>query len=118
MLYFITQSSFDKFTIMKEIIDLYNLCANLFDYLEHGKGRYYMMSFAGHLDDVVRLYYKWPVKNIAQLWVKHALNIYNNDTLNKFGILLNDAINGDCSKSDPNLQNILCQINRTCNQSD
>jgi hypothetical protein len=76
------------------------------------------MSFAGHLDDVVRLYYKWPVKKIAQLWVKNALNNYNNDTLNKFGTLLNEAINGDCTKSDPNLENILCQINNTCNYFD
>ena len=112
------RACFDKFTIMKEIIDLYNLCVNLFDYLEHGKGRYHMMSFVGHLDDVIRLYYKWPVKNIAQLWVKNALNSHNTDTINKFGILLNEAINGDCTKSDPILQNILCQINKTCNQSD
>jgi hypothetical protein len=102
---------------MKEIIELYNLCANLFDYLDQGKGRYHMMSFAGHLDDVVHLYYKWPVKNIAQLWIKSALNPHNNDILKKFGILLNEAINGDCTKSDLTLQNILCQINRTCNQS-
>ena len=33
---------------MRGIIDLYNLCANLFEYLDHGKGRYHMMSFAGH----------------------------------------------------------------------
>ncbi len=103
---------------MKEIIELYNLCTNLFDYLEQGKGRYYMMYLAGHLDDVVQLYYKWPIKNIAQIWIKSALSINNNDTLNNFGILLNAAINGDCTKSDPTLQNILCQINRTCNQSD
>jgi hypothetical protein len=76
------------------------------------------MAFAGHLDDVIRLYYKWPVKKIAQLWVKNALNDYNNDTINKFGILLNEAINGDCTKSDPDLRNILCQINKTCNQLD
>jgi hypothetical protein len=103
---------------MKKIIELYNLCTNLFDCLDQGKGRYYMMSFAGHIDDVVRLYYNWSAKNVAQLWVKSALNTYNNDTLKKFGILLNEAINGDCSKSDPILQNILFQINKTCNQSD
>lgn len=103
---------------MRPIIDLYNLCANLFDYLDHGKGRYHIMAFVGHLDDVIRLYYKWPVKKIAQLWVKNALNDYNNDTINKFGILLNEAINGDCTKSDPDLRNILCQINKTCNQLD
>ncbi len=77
-----------------------------------------MTSFAGHLDDVTQLYYKWPVKNIAQVWIKNALNKHNDDTLNKFGILLNEAINGDCTKSDPILQNILCQINKTCNQFD
>jgi hypothetical protein len=103
---------------MKEIIELYNLSTNLFDFLDQGKGRYHMMSFAGHLDDVVRLYYKWPVKNIAYLWIRNALSNHANDTLNKFGILLNEAINGDCTKSDPILQNILCQINKICNQSD
>ncbi len=103
---------------MRGVIDLYNLCADLFDYLDRGKGRYHMMSFAGHLDDVMRLYYKWPVKNIAQLWIKNAIDSHNNDTLNKFGILLNEAINNDCTKSDPALQNILCQINKTCNQLD
>jgi hypothetical protein len=100
---------------MKEIIELYNLCTNLFDYLDNGKGRYHIMSFAGHLDDVVRLYYKWPIKNIAQLWIKSALNAHDNDVLKKFGILLNEAINGDCTKSDPNLQNILCQISGLLN---
>ena len=109
------QACFDKFTIMKEIIDLYNLCVNLFDYLERGKGRYYMMSFAGHLEDVVGLYYKWPVKNVAQIWVKSAINMHSDDTINKFGILLNEAINGDCTKSDPILQNILCQISGLLN---
>ncbi len=118
MLNFIAQTYFDKIRVMREIIDLYNLCVNLFDYLEHGKGRYHMMSFAGHLDDVVSLYYKWPIKKIAQLWIKSALNMHNNDTFNKFGILLSEAINGDCTKSDPALQNILCQINKTCNQLD
>jgi hypothetical protein len=103
---------------MRRVIELYNLCVDLFDYLENGKGRYYMMYFAGHLDDVVRLYYKWPVKNIAQLWVKSALNTQSNDILKKFGILLNEALNGDCVKSDPILQNILYQISKTCNQLD
>ena len=100
---------------MKEIMELYNLCTNLFDYLDQGKGRYYMMSFAGHIDDVVSLYYKWPIKNIAQIWIKSALSINDNDTLNKFGIILNEAINGDCTKSDPILQNILCQISGLLN---
>jgi hypothetical protein len=103
---------------MHQVIELYNLCVDLFDYLENGKGRYYMMYFAGHLDDVVQLYYRWPIKNIVQMWVKSALNNHSNETFKKFGILLNEALNGDCTKSDPTLQDILCKISKACNQLD
>jgi len=103
---------------MRQVIELYKLCVDLLDYLENGKGRYYMMYFAGHLEDVVGLYHKWSAKDIAQLWAKSALNNQSNNTLKKFGVLLNEALNGDCTKSDPALQDILCKINKTCNQLD
>lgn len=98
------------------MIELYEACVCLFEYLTPSKGRYHMMSFVGTIDDVMSLYNHWAPRDIAQTWAKNALNFYENETIRKFGLLIQDALNKDCNKIDPALTKILCKINTICNQ--
>ncbi len=101
---------------MQQLIELYNACLSLFEYLSPGKGRYNMMSLVGTIEDVVSLYERWSPRDVAQTWAKNAINFYENETIRKFGLLVQDALNNDCNKTDPKLTNILCKINNICNQ--
>ncbi len=101
---------------MQQLIELYNTCLSLFEYLSPNKGRYNMMSLVGTLDDVVSLYRYWSLRDIAQTWAKSAISFYENETIRKFGLLIQDALNNDCNKTDPVLTHILCKINAICNQ--